>query len=411
ELQEVVVTAQAIRTSEEALLTVKRKSANLLDGISSANFRKIGDSDAASAVKRVPGVSVEGGKYVFVRGLGDRYTKSTLNGVDVPGLDPDRNTIQMDMFPTSIVDNIVVLKSFTSDLPGDFTGGIVNIDTKDFPEEKTFNISGSLGYNPAMHFNSDYLTYEGGKTDFLGFDDGTRDIPTARSTSIPLYTDVVGNVDSEEGRQFRSIMEGFNPTLAAMKERSFMDYSLGFNFGNQFTKGRNTLGYTFSLSYANSTEYYEDAVYGRYGKGNSNDTELGVREYQQGDFGVNNVALSGIAGLALKRDHSKYKINLLHVQNGETRAGIFDYENSDLGANFQATQHNLEYSQRSLTNLLLNGNHYSGDHRWHIEWKLSPTRSRIEDPDIRYTRYRIDGNNLSIGTESGYPERIWRFLE
>src|SRR5690606_34126866 len=198
ELQEVVVTAQAIRTSEEALLTGKRKSANLLDGISSANFRKIGDSDAASAVKRVPGVSVEGGKYVFVRGLGDRYTKSTLNGVDVPGLDPDRNTIQMDMFPTSIVDNIVVLKSFTSDLPGDFTGGIVNIDTKDFPEEKTFNISGSLGYNPAMHFNSDYLTYEGGKTDFLGFDDGTRDIPTARSTTIPLYTDVVGNVDSEE---------------------------------------------------------------------------------------------------------------------------------------------------------------------------------------------------------------------
>ena len=411
QLQEVVVSAQAIRTSEEALLTVKRKSANLLDGISSANFRKIGDSDAASAVKRVPGVSIEGGKYVFVRGLGDRYTKSTLNGVDIPGLDPDRNTIQMDMFPTGIVDNIVVLKSFTSDLPGDFTGGIVNIDTKDFPEEKTFNVSAGLGYNPSMHFNTDYLTYKGGKTDFLGFDDGTREIPTARNTNIPLYTDVVGNVDSEEGRQFRSIMEGFNPTLAAMKERSFMDYSLGVNFGNQFTKGRNTIGYIFSVSYANSTEYYEDAVYGRYGKGNSNETELGVREYQQGDFGVNNVALSGLAGIALKRDRSKYKINVLHVQNGESRAGIFDYENSDLGANFQAIQHNLEYSQRSLTNVLLNGDHYSADSRWHVEWKLSPTRSRIEDPDIRYTRYRVDGSNLSIGTESGYPERIWRFLE
>lgn len=411
QLQEVVVTAQAIRTSEEALLTVKRKSANLLDGISSANFRKVGDSDAASAVKRVTGVSIEGGKYVFVRGLGDRYTKSTLNGVDIPGLDPDRNTIQMDMFPTSIVDNIVVLKSFTSDLPGDFTGGIVNIDTKDFPEEKTFSISAGLGYNPAMHLNTNYLTYEGGKTDFLGFDDGTREIPTAGSTDIPLYADVLGNVDSEEGRQFRSIMEGFNPTLAAMKERSFMDYSLGFSFGNQLTKGRNTFGYTLSLSYANSTEYFEDAVYGRYGKGNSNEIELGVREYQQGDFGVNNVGLSGIAGLALKRDRSKYKINLLHVQNGESRAGIFDYENSDLGANFEAIQHNLEYSQRSLTNLLLNGNHYSADNRWYVEWKLSPTRSRIEDPDIRYTRYRVDGSSVSIGTESGYPERIWRFLK
>lgn len=411
QLQEVVVTAAAIRTSEEAMLTVKRKSANLLDGVSAANFRKIGDSDAAAAVRRVPGVSVEGGKYVFVRGLGDRYTKSTLNGVEIPGLDPDRNTVQLDMFPTSIVDNIVVLKSFTSDLPGDFTGGIVNINTKDFPEEKTFSVSASLGYNPSMHFNPDYLTYDGGATDFLGFDDGTRAVPTGRRDDIPLYTDVVGNVGSEKGRQFRSILKGFNPTLAARKERSFMDFGLGLNVGNQFAKAKNVLGYTVSLSYTNTTEYFENAVYGRYGKGNSNETELQAREYQAGDFGVNNVSLSAIAGLALKRDHARYKINLLHVQNGESRAGIFNYDNSDLGANFHAVQHNLEYSERSLTNVLLNGAHHSGDNQWRIEWKVSPTRSRIEDPDIRYTRYRIDGNHLSIGTESGYPERIWRYLE
>src|SRR5690606_21561990 len=144
QLQEVIITAEAIRTSEEALLTVKRRSANLLDGISAANFSRIGDSDAASAVKRVPGVSIEGGRYVFVRGLGDRYTKSTLNGMDVPGVDPDRNTLQMDLFPTNIVDNLVVLKSFTADLPGDFTGGIVDINTKDFPGEKTLSASVSL---------------------------------------------------------------------------------------------------------------------------------------------------------------------------------------------------------------------------------------------------------------------------
>src|SRR5690606_8494739 len=91
ELGEVTITAEMLSATEEALLTVKRKSPNMLDGISSANFRKIGDSDAASAIKRVPGVSVEEGKYVYVRGLGDRYTKSTLNGMEIPGLDPDRN--------------------------------------------------------------------------------------------------------------------------------------------------------------------------------------------------------------------------------------------------------------------------------------------------------------------------------
>jgi len=88
-LEEVVVTAKQIRNTEAAVLTIQKKSVNLLDGISSQSFRKIGDSDAAGAIKRVTGVSVEGGKYVFVRGLGDRYTKSILNGMDIPGLDPD----------------------------------------------------------------------------------------------------------------------------------------------------------------------------------------------------------------------------------------------------------------------------------------------------------------------------------
>src|SRR5690606_21147173 len=136
--------------------------------------------------------------------------------------------------------------------------------------------------------------------------------------------------------------------------------------------------------------------------------ELQAREDQVGEYRSNSVMLSGIAGLALKRAQAKYRLNLLHIQNGDSRAGIFQYENSDLGANFQAIQHNLEYNQRALTNLLLGGDHYLNENRWHLSWKLSPTRSAIEDPDIRYTRYRVDGENLSIGTESGCPVRIAR---
>ena len=98
ELETVTIAATAIRTTENALMSVKRNAPNLMDGISASTFRQIGDGDAAGAVKRVTGVSIEGGKYVYVRGLGDRYTKTVLNGVDVPGLDPDRNTIQMDIF-------------------------------------------------------------------------------------------------------------------------------------------------------------------------------------------------------------------------------------------------------------------------------------------------------------------------
>ncbi|MTI19710.1 TonB-dependent receptor, partial [Fulvivirga sp. RKSG066] len=412
ELAEVVVTAEAIKTTEEAILTVKRKSANVLDGVSSANFRKIGDSDAAAAVKRVPGVSIEGGKYVYVRGLGDRYTKSILNGVDIPGLDPDRNTLQMDIFPTNVIDNIIVLKSFTSDLPADFVGGLVNIDLKDFPEEKVVKVSASLGYNPNMHFNKDYLTYEGGSTDFLGFDDGTRDIPTKGISDVPQFAEIVGS-NGARRQQYLDILNGFNPTLDAMREQSFMNYGLGLSMGNQVAAGNSTIGYNFALTYKNDTEYYEDAIYGRYGQDqlDASETELERREYQKGDYGVNNVLLGGLAGLALKNDLAKYRLNILHLQNGESKAGKFDYVNSDQGANFEAVQSNLEYSQRSLTNILLNGTHVNSAGDWEIDWKLSPTLSKINDPDIRFTRIRTDNSNPSIGTESGLPERIWRTLE
>ena len=413
QLDEIVVTAQALRDNEAALLSIKKKSANLLDGISAANFKKIGDSDAASAIKRVTGVSVEGGKYVYVRGLGDRYTKSTLNGVDIPGLDPDRNTLQMDIFPTSVIDNIVVVKSFTSDLPSDFVGGLVNLELKDFPDQKVIKVSGSLGYNPAMHFNSNYLTYKGGATDFLGFDDGTRQNPTAGMSSFPsAYAQVIGRPDSPQGLEYQRVLGNFNPNLGAMKQNSFMNYDLGFSIGNQMAAGDNTFGYILSLTYKNETEYYEDAVYGRYGLNQQDlgDFEMNQREYQIGDYGVNNVMLGGLMGIAYKTQNSKYKLYALHLQNGESKTGLWGYRGSDQGSVFDGIQTNLEYNQRGLTNLLLNGVHYNSDATFEVDWKVSPTRSRLQDPDVRFTRFRIDNGVYSTGSESGFPERIWRDL-
>nr|NQU92570.1 TonB-dependent receptor [Bacteroidota bacterium] len=410
ELDVVVVTAKMVRNTETSMLAMKKKSANVLDGISAANLRKIGDSDAAESIKRVPGVSVQGGKYVFVRGLGDRYTKTVLNGMDIPGLDPDRNSLQMDIFPTNVIDNIVVVKSFTADLPADFTGGVINIETKDFPEERKANVSVSLGYIPSMHFNSDYLSYEGGKTDWLAYDDGTRKIPATEN--IPFYTDAIVDPEGTDGIRYREILDAFNPTLAAMQKQSFMDYSVGASVGNQINREKVTWGYNASISYKNETGYFKDAEFGRYGLSSDPDVyEMETRELQVGDYGVNNILVSGMAGVALKTKKSKYRVNFLHLQNGESKAGIFDYNKTNQGTEFKGYQHNLAYSQRSLTNIFLNGKHVLSN-KWGMEWKLSPTLSKMEDPDIRFTRYVVtDENNLVIGTESGFPERIWRELE
>ncbi len=408
-LSEVTVAAKEVRNTENSLMAMKRNSVNLLDGISSAGFKKTGDSDAASSMKRVTGVSVSGGKYVFIRGLGDRYTKTILNGMEIPGLDPDRNTVQMDMFPTNIIDNIVVSKTFSAELPADFTGGVVNIETKDFPEQKQGNLSLGTGYNPGAHFISDFLSYEGGKLDFLGFDDGTRSIPA--TTEIPQFAEVVGNPDGLKAQRYKEILSGFNPIMAASKKKSLMDFDISSNFGNQVNKNKYTIGYNFAFSYKYSTEFYENAENGLYGlQGDKSIYELDRREYQTGNYGTESVFINGLAGIAIKTKNSKYRLNFMHLQNGESKAGIFDFYKTNLGSNFNGLVHSLDYSQRGLSNIILDGKHSFKEDIWNLEWKISPSLSSISDPDVRFTRYEDREGVFSISTESGFPERIWRDL-
>jgi len=415
ELETVVVTAEAIRSTEAALMTVKKKSVNLMDGISAASFKKIGDGDAAEASRRVPGVSIEDGKYIYVRGLGDRYTKSILNGMDIPGLDPDRNTVQMDIFPTNVLDNIIVLKSFTPDLAADFTGGIVDLQTKSFSDEKVMNVSAGLGYAPNMHLQSNFLTYKTGGSDWLGYDDGTRAIPTGGRTDIPFLANALVNVPAGATEDYESILRGFNPNMGAFTQQNFMNFSLGFTTADQTNLGNSglKLGYNFSLSYKGESQFYDDARFSTYGKDNDlSVNEMNLREDQVGSFGTQNVLIGGLAGVAIKGTNSKYRLNLMHLQNGESNAGIFDFFGRNQGSNFDALQHNLEYKQRSLTNVFLGGNHVINEGTWELDWRVSPTLSSQNDPDIRITRIRNEeGLEPGIGTEVGLPQRIWRELD
>lgn len=404
-LESVVVTAEVIANSESALLSVQRKSPNLLDGISAENFKKIGDSNVAAAIKRVPGVSIQGGKYVFVRGLGDRYTKTILNGLDIPGLDPDRNTLQMDIFPTNLIKNIVILKSSSADLPADFTGGIVNIEIKDFPEEKEFNISVSGTYNPSMHFKGNFPYYDGSQTDWLGFDNGMREIPIDRRIVIPQTVD--------QDPSLTSITDSFDPNLASKIGNSSMNFGLGITYGNQYNlKSGNTVGLIGSFNIKNDYTFYENFENHWMRKDvDPNVSELITDRYQIGSLGRREAFMSGLLGLAFKTDRSKFKVNLMHLQNGESRAGSFFqeylWENS-----VELFKDNLEYTQRQISNVLLEGKHTNTPGNLMVEWKISPTLSKVTDPDLRLTPFRWDEQKYTIEpSESGDPTRIWRYLD
>lgn len=416
ELEVFVVTAQQIRNNEAAMIAMKKNSSSMIDGISSAKMQMTGDGTAVEAAKRVTGVSIEGGKYVYVRGLGDRYSKTMLNSVDIPGLDPDKNTIQMDIFPTNLIDNMTVSKNFTADMPADFTGGLLNITTKDFPEEKFFNVSLGTSYNPSMHFNSNNLTYEGGSTDFLGFDDGTRSLP-ARASGQNIPTPVSDDVSDDEVRGF---IQEFNPELGATRQTSLMDLSAGISMGNQINiedenSNDKSLGYIFSLSYSSAYKYYDDVVYGEYQRSSDPEiTELQQANLQTGELSERSVMLGSLAGIAYKSGNSKYRLTAMHLQNGESRAGKFTILNDPQAvgqSGFLALSDNLEYNQRRLTNVLLNGKHVYDDAGWEIDWRVSPTLSNATDPDIRKTAFTYEpSDTLFAAGAGGNPSRIWRYL-
>ena len=409
-LETVVITTTVRKNTESAILDLQKKSITLLDGLSAQSIKSSGASNIASAVKNVPGVSIQGGKYVYVRGLGDRYTKSILNGVDIPGLDPDRNTIQMDIFPTNILDNIIVVKSAAAEYPADFTGGVIDIVTKDFPTKANYTISTGFGYNPGMHFNDNYLNYSGSNTDFLGFDDGMRNIPINRYQVIP------GTFDNST--VLSNMTNVFNKELMAKQANSGANFNFGFTAGNQFDVGDDKLGYQLSFSYKNKTQFYDDRFDGTYmrDQNNSSVNELVGTRTSEGVEGKNTVLLSSLAGIVYKRDNSKYKVNFLHIQNGESSAGLYDQQIAQAagGSGFEPIKKDaLLYTERSITNLLFEGNHSFDDANWKLNWKVSPTLSRVYDKDHRITplQQSQNGNYFISPSAASRPIRIWRNLQ
>jgi hypothetical protein len=410
-LDTVVITTTTKRNTENSVLNLQKKSVVVLDGLSAQAIRSSGASNVASAVKSVPGVSIQGGKYVYVRGLGDRYTKSILNGVDIPGLDPDRNTIQMDLFPTNILDNVLVLKSASAEYPADFTGGIVNVVTKDFPSKGEYTLSLGSSYNPDMHFNDKYLTYTGSDTDFWGYDDGTRNLPINRYQVIP------GTFENK--LLLTSLTNRFQKELQAKQETSGMNFDFGFTLGNQYDLGDDKLGYQASFSYKNETIFYENRNDGGYVKNfdDSSVNELNPVLISNGSEGINNIILNGLLGVTYKTDASKYKVNLLHIQNGESAAGFFDQGISQdgVGGGFEPlVKNSLTYTERSITNLQVSGDHRldSGDNPLDFKWVISPTFAKVMDKAHRITPFQQSDNGDFFISPSAttFPIQLWRNL-
>jgi hypothetical protein len=168
------VTAKASKNNDFQMEAIKKKSASIIDYISAETIKKTGDANVSAAVARITGVSTNSGGLITVRGMGDRYLKTTINGSRIPTLDPFTNNIKLDIIPSSLVDNIIITKTASPDLPGDWAGAYISVETKDYPDSLSLNYETSLGYNQQTTFK-DIVTSERSSTDWLGYDNGFRD--------------------------------------------------------------------------------------------------------------------------------------------------------------------------------------------------------------------------------------------
>lgn len=402
ELDAVVITAYVQKNSEAGLLNFQRESSKIVDAISAQSIAKSGDSDVAAVVKRIPGVTVEGGKYVFVRGLGDRYSKSILNGLEIPGLDPERNTVQLDIFPSNIIDNIVVYKTFSPDLAGDFTGGLVDVITKDFPIEKSFNLSTSFGFNTETTFNDDYIGFDDNNLgDVLGFGLQNREIPVTNSF----------NPQTATTQQIFDATDQLNKNAAVTPQNNFLNQNLSASYGNQFDVGENKIGLVAAVNYKNNfsqnSNWIRDDL--RFNPGTSS-AELSQSEFRRGAVASNDGLLNGILNSAYKFSRGKFGVKLLHTRTGENRVSqrVLDDQFND-----QIFDESIiDYFQRSLTNGVVSGDLFLGeDQDIVIDAKWSATLSQIDNPERTNTSMFVDPDDGSfIFASNSEFRKEWREL-
>ena len=191
ELQAVDVQAEKKLGGDAEALEAKEKAVEIVDNISSDQISKAGDSDAADAVRRVTGVTVTDGKYLVVRGLGDRYSTAQLNSVGMPSPEAEKRSVPLNLFSTALIAGIDVAKSYRPDLPGTFGGGNVNIKTKLYPSRTLYKIKFGSGLNSNLMPGSDFISNMDGSGDFFGYDHNkVRDIPSQFNDQLINFTNI-----------------------------------------------------------------------------------------------------------------------------------------------------------------------------------------------------------------------------
>ncbi|WKD25401.1 TonB-dependent receptor plug domain-containing protein [Pseudoalteromonas sp. KG3] len=388
-LEEVVVSASRLKGTATAVLEERKQQAFVADIMGADQISRSGDSDAASALRRVTGLTLVDGKFIYVRGLGERYSSTQLNGAAVPSPDPTRSVTPLDLFPSGIIESLSVQKSYSPSMPASFGGGNVDIRLKSIPDQFVFDVSGQLGYN-TNNFD-DGIEYNGGSNDWYGVDDGTREIP---DSIMDIYNSgqSLDDLTPEQSRALAlDLNRDYDPQATSVNPNTKFTATLG----NSFESGDWRYGFLSAVSYDN--KYFVGEEY------QGEDFRLGensaamVRGYDKIIATEHNVKMSGMVNFGIEYNNA-HRIDLSTLILRDTEDKIRDRlgidENNNQSDNKRIRSYDVRYEERELIVNQIKGMHtfdflnYAG-----FDWKYSNGRSNRYAPGNMQTRFIVNDAN------------------
>lgn len=380
ELEELTVTAAAEQGSVDAALDEQRNAVGIVNAISAEQIARSPDGDAAAAVQRVSGATVQDGKYVFVRGLGDRYTTASLNGARIPSPEPEKKVVPLDLFPSSLLSGITTSKTFTPDQPGDFSGASVNITTRDFPGRRFMAFSASTGFNDAITGQDGVFSPSTGR-DWLALGAGPRAIPTDLKN-----TDFTQAVAPD---QVNALVNGLRNVWSPTQRTGAPNASFGMSLGGTLPTGGNGITYLASGTYSATQEV--KAGQRRALAAARQGAEAEEIDRYDGTTGRNSVLWGGILNFGTTLgSHTKVSLNNTYnrTMDNEGRRETGYSENLALPLEIQR----LRYVERNIFSSQLGLHHELGQGRHSIDWGVTVSGVRRSEPDRSEIVYSRDAD-------------------
>ena len=381
-VEEVVIEEEVDRTSTEGQTLQRRRSASVGDGVGRAEIARTPDRNAAEAAQRVVGATIVGSRFVFVRGLGERYTNSLLNGTPLPSPEPDRQTVPLDLFPALVLDSITIAKQFTPDMPADFAGGSVRIFTREFPRQTLLQVSVNGGWLTGTTFR-DRLSSRGSSTDWLGYDDGRRELPPRANSNERLDNQ---NSTPEEAAAYGRELNSFRSTT---REGTPPNHGVSVVAGDAIKIGsEQKLGGIAALTYSRSYQRRLTS-FRRYVIEELDGEPVPVAyDFGSGEEGTDNVRWGGFATVTYEMSKN-HKLGLTGLRSQAATKLDSDIEafRQNNGGTFRGIH--LEYVSRHLNFGQLRGWHrLSVLKEAELDWHLDLASAARDQPDTRDTVYR-----------------------